>query len=149
MPKHKSNESTIRTRDWLFQKYAIEKLTTYQIAALVNVDHSAISYWLKKHNIERRNPNLPGPSNPSWKNGRTIDAQGYVRLLVPNHPNANLNGYIPEHRLIAEKAIGRFLKSNEDVHHINGNRADNRNFNLVICTRAYHISLHRRMEQRS
>lgn len=90
--------------------------------------------------------NRMGENNPDWKGGRTIDGKGYVRILKKDHPLADKNGYVLEHRFIAEKAIGRYLKSSEPVHHANEIRNDNRNRNLVICQdRPYHTFIHKRM----
>ncbi len=50
-----------------------------------------------------------------------------------------------EHVLIAEAVLRRPLKRGEVVHHINGDKADNRRKNLLICTRDYHNWLHARM----
>jgi recombinational DNA repair protein (RecF pathway) len=50
-----------------------------------------------------------------------------------------------EHRVIAEKILGRPLKSREVIHHVDCNPANNAHDNLVICpNQSYHMLLHLR-----
>ena len=49
-----------------------------------------------------------------------------------------------EHILVAERILGRPLRREELVHHINGDRADNSASNLFVCRdRAHHNDVHR------
>jgi hypothetical protein len=75
-----------------------------------------------------------GEKNPFWK-GRKLQA-GYVHIKVyPNdfyHSMATKDGYVPEHRLVMAKHLGRCLQLWERVHHKNGDRDDNRLENLEL-----------------
>ena len=67
-------------------------------------------------------------------------------VLRPEHPRADVKGYVREHILIAEKTLEKPLPEGAIVHHSNGNRADNLPENLVICQdEAYHKFLHKRI----
>ena len=70
--------------------------------------------------------------HPSWKGGRLITIQGYVKISMPEHPYCDCKGYILEHRVVMEKHLGRLLDRKEIVHHINRVRDDNRLENLEL-----------------
>lgn len=63
---------------------------------------------------------------------RSINPDGYVILYRPDHPWSGTAGHIREHRLVMAEYLGRPLKDDENVHHINGDRQDNRIENLEL-----------------
>ena len=67
---------------------------------------------------------------------------GYIAVYYPTHARANCNGYIYEHTLVMEEALGRPLAKDEVVHHINRDRTDNRIENLRLMSRSEHSALH-------
>ena len=67
---------------------------------------------------------------------------GYMAIYFPEHPQANSEGFIMEHHLVMECFIGRHLREDEVVHHINHIRDDNRLENLKLMTFTEHARLH-------
>jgi len=76
-------------------------------------------------------------------------AYGYKCLMVGDRPSAQGNGTIKTHRLVAEFYLGRYLRPEESVHHINEDKHDNRIENLIVfeddaCHQRYHRCTSRR-----
>lgn len=89
-----------------------------------------------------------GPRNPNWKGGRFVASNGYVLIRCPGHHLADVRGYAYEHRLVASRKIGRMLLPLEQVHHVNGNKQDNRPENLeVVLGVAEHQIKHRKKDK--
>ena len=137
-------------REWLVQKYWNENLSMNQIAGICHVYPSNIHTEMKKLNIPRRKHGETlhiTQNHPLWKNGRILDPKHGVLIRMPSHPFVMKNGYMAEHRLIAEKILERYLLPSEIVHHVNFDKTDNRKENLLICKHEYHTILHHRIRK--
>lgn len=86
------------------------------------------------------NKYLLSNKQPAYKNGRMKTDSGYIRVLMLNHPFKDKHGYVREHRLVMEKHLGRYLRKDEQIDHINGIRDDNRIKNLRLCTGSQNLS---------
>jgi len=166
------SENNYKCPDWLYEKHHVEKLSLRQMGELASVNKDTISYNMKKHNIDYRNRieslkkaheqgrvkygvnkgRKGHPISPEtrkrmvagirkkWKGHKTKHNLGY--LLI------NIDGkQVLEHRHVMEVNIGRKLKPSEDVHHINGNKTDNRIENLhLFKSRSDHMYFHKMKE---
>lgn len=57
-------------------------------------------------------------------------------VRLPEHPRAATAGYVFEHILVMEEMLGRPLLPDENIHHRNGVRDDNRPENLELWVKA-------------
>ena len=103
---------------------------------------------------------LKGHLNASWKSDTRITNYGYIKIRSLDHPFCDCDGFVFEHRLIAEKYLlteensieingVRYLKPEYDVHHINEDRMDNRVENLIVLTKAEHRRIHNLLNPRN
>jgi len=78
-----------------------------------------------------------------WQKDHVAMKSGYIRVHRPDHPSANKDGWVLEHRLIYEESRGVILPPSIAIHHINGIKSDNRPENLIAMTRVEHKQAHR------
>lgn len=73
----------------------------------------------------------------SHKHAKQVNSAGYVLVFVGRGAaGADSSGHILEHRLVMQQHLGRALLSTENVHHVNGQKADNRPQNLELWSRS-------------
>ena len=130
--------------------------TQEEVAEIMNTTRKVVFNAMKKHGIKTRpkiKRNQFGANNANWKNGRTTSADGYIYIKSPGHPRASKCGdYVAEHVLVMEKHLGRYLiyhgpghPLSEIVHHIDGNKANNKLCNLQLCSFTEHMQTHGRL----
>lgn len=73
-----------------------------------------------------------GKGSNHWKGGKSKTTSGYILLYKPKHPNVDTRGYVLEHVYVMSEKLGRSLKREETVHHLNGIKIDNRIENLEL-----------------
>ena len=74
---------------------------------------------------------------------------GRTKVYDPSRtsPNGSTH-YVLEYRLVLEKKLGRKLRDDEIVHHINGDMADDRPENLEAMTQSKHAYEHSKERKR-
>jgi hypothetical protein len=141
----------LRDRAWLAEE--LKTKTMLQIAGEIGTSSGNISDYARRYGL--REPegvkaglakSYPegrfGEDASRWRGGKIMTGGGHIYRYAPDHPKANLNGYVMEHRLILEESLGRELRWDEVVHHKNGIKTDNRAENLEVMSVTDHRKIH-------
>jgi endogenous inhibitor of DNA gyrase (YacG/DUF329 family) len=114
----------------------------------LSCEHCGKAFQVKPSASERRFCSKECEGRSRWKrvqgrthNGKPVlhNPQGYVKIWEPSlDPRRS---WVLEHRYVVEQAIGRKLRADEHVHHVNGDRADNRLENLEVIDPTSHQSI--------
>lgn len=117
-----------------------------------SVQHKANRLGLVKdfegfHDIRSRA--CSGINSGNFKDYRRKTSRGYIVLYKPCHPSSTKDGLVMEHRYIIEKALGVVLPKEFDVHHLNGDKTDNRLDNLAVITHKTHTAIHNHLNPKT
>lgn len=105
-----------------------------EISRLTGIDRCTIKYQLAKLEIKSIFKQGQRPKNfkSLWFKGYTKTTPGYKIIKNKEHPHANKQGYVLEHRLVMERHLDRYLTKEEVVHHRNEIKSDNYIENLFL-----------------
>lgn len=78
----------------------------------------------------------------NWNGGIRKTSKGYRQVLMPSHKRADKNGYVMEHIVVWERETGFPIPENCCIHHLNGNKSDNRIENLCLMKFNAHTVFH-------
>lgn len=79
---------------------------------------------------------LDGKEKGKYAKNKRFTKHGYVYWYDPESIHANSHGCVYEHRHVMGESIGRVLYDHENVHHLNGDRSDNRIENLELWSKS-------------
>ena len=78
----------------------------------------------------------------NWNGGVRVTKRGYRQVLSPEHSRADSSGYVMEHILVWERETGFPVPDGCCIHHLNGNKSDNRIENLCLMSFGAHTTFH-------
>lgn len=154
-------------KDRIKNLYETTELTQQQIADTVGVSWKVVFTIIKKEYsseqrrqrkvISYRNSRL-GDKNPMYGKtgsahhsyiGAVSDNKGYLMVLKPSWYTGRKNSkHVFQHHVVVCEALGiTEIPKGYHVHHINGDKCDNTESNLLMLTAGDHMRLHCRQRR--
>ena len=112
---------------------------TYVTTGHITTGHTnSCGCWSRENSRKLAYKNIAGKKKLSLNGSlpRRITGQGYVKVHDREHPRADKGGFVVEHAKVMSEHLGRDLLPHENVHHLNGDRADNRIENLELWSKS-------------
>ena len=135
-PKAKPDVSKQRALLQLMQRMYAEGLSLKAIGEEIGKSHQYPYRAFLREGVQLRPCRGSGAEHSQWKGGVIPATHGYRRVWISPSDELckmrNHHGYVLEHRLLLARSLGRPLLRSETVHHLNGNRLDNRLENLEL-----------------
>ena len=139
------------SKEELSRLYYQEKLSLDKIGEKIGSSRVRLARWMEYWGMSRRTSAEStaiarqadlNKRGPNWKGGRWKGG-GQWFIYAPTHPRRRPHNLcVPEHYVIAEGRIGRFIDQGESVHHLDGNHENNDPLNLCVMLEGEHRSLH-------
>ena len=123
----------LHDRDWLYEQYVEKQKSSGDIADELGCSGTVVLRWLDKHNIEKRK------SCQDWLLKPHTSPRGHERLHTGGYEG---NSKVKFHRLVAVAKFGIDPVKENEVHHKNGIKWDNRPSNLELLSTEEHARLH-------
>lgn len=111
-------------------------ISVYKKAKSLGLYKNPYIEWKNRSNAKKRE------KASNWKGGRKTTKAGYTMILMPSHHRADKHGYVMEHIVIFERETGITIPNGCCIHHINGDKSDNRIQNLCMMTHSAHTIMH-------
>ena len=135
----------VQSKDILHALFEEQQMKVADIAIQLECDEQAVRRSLRLFGFQLRGRSIEqiGRKNHAWKGGTYTTSLGYVMQRATGHPHAYADGYYPQHRLVLEQKIGRYLLPEEVAHHIDENPANNDPSNLeLFSSKTDHLQHH-------